>query len=384
MANVLTNLAADIYKAADIVGRELVGAIPAAIINSDASQQAAKGDTIRAAFTREPTLNTTFAPAMTIPEGDDQTVDNKTMTVDSYANVRIPYTGEDIKHLNNGAGFETVYGDQIVQAMRKIVNKMEQDFCLALKNGSGNAVGTSGTTPFASDFSLIADARKLLVDRGMPWDGAVSLVMNTAAGTNLRKLSALYKVNESGGNELLRQGVLLDIYGCMLRESAQIASHTKGTGASYLVDLLAGYAVGDKTIHVDTGTGTLLQGDIITFGGDTERYVIGTGFAGDGDGDIVLNAGLIEAIANDEAVALQNSYTANIMLHRGAAEFAMRPVAMPFGGDAAVDTMTVRDPWSGLIFNLAVYKGYQKAIIDISCLYGYKVWKPEFVCTVQG
>lgn len=384
MANVLTDLAADIYKAADIVGRELVGAIPAVTINSDASQRVAKGDTIRAAFTREPTLNTSFAPSMTIPEGDDQTVDNKTMTVDSYAAVRIPYTGEDIAHLNNGVGFETVYGDQVVQAMRKIVNKLEQDFCLALKNGSGNAVGTSGTTPFGSDFALIADARKLLVDRGMPWDGAVSLVMNTAAGNNLRKLSALYKVNESGGNELLRQGVLLDIYGCMLRESAQIANHTEGTNSGYLVDLLAGYAVGDKTIHVDTGTGTLLAGDIVTFGGDTERYVIGTGFAGDGDGDIVLNAGLIEAIADGEAVATQNAYAGNIMLHRGAAEFAMRPVKQPMGGDAAVDRMTVRDPWSGLLFDIAVYKGYQKAMIEIGCLYGYKVWKPEFVCTVQG
>ena len=384
MGNVFTNLANDIYKAADIVGRELVGAIPAAVVNSDISKRVAKGDDIRAAFTRQPTLNTSYAPSMTIPEGDDQEVDSKTMQLNSVANVKIPYTGEDIKHLQNGVGFETVYGDQLLQAMRVIVNKMEQDFCLALKNGSGNAVGTSGTTPFGSDFGIIADARKLLIDRGMPWDGNVSLVMNTAAGTNLRKLSGLYKVNESGNDQLLRNGVLLDIYGCALRESGQIAQHTEGTNSGYLVDLLAGYAVGDKTIHVDTGTGTLVAGDIVTFGGDTERYVIGTGFAGDGDGDIVLNAGLIEAIANDEAVATQNSYTANIMFHRKAAEFAMRPIALPPNGDAAKDRMTIQDPFSGLIFELAYYVGYQKAMIDISCLYGYKVWKPEFVCTVQG
>lgn len=384
MANVFTDLAADIYKSADIVGRELVGAVPAVIINSDAGQKAAKGDTIRSHVTREATLNTSYAPSMTIPEGTDQTVDNKTMIVDSYASVQIPYTGEDIKHLNNGSGFETVYGQQIQQAMRKIVNKIELDLLLALKNGAGNAVGTSGTTPFGSNFDLIADARKLLVDRGMPWDGAVSLVMDTAAGANLRKLSSLYKVNESGGNALLRQGVLLDLYGCMLRESGQVAYHTEGTNASYLTDLLAGYAVGDKTIHVDTGTGTLLAGDIVTFAADTERYVIGTGFAGDGDGDIILNSGLIEAIADGEAVATQNSYRANIMLHRGAAELAMRPVAVPFGGDAAVDRMTVQDPFSGLVFELALYKGYQKAMIEVGCLYGNKVWKPDFICTVQG
>ena len=124
MANVLTDLAADIYKAADKVGREAVGLIPSVTINGDATTSAAKGDTIRSHFTRTPTVSTTYAPSMTIPEGTDQTVDNKTMTLDTYANVQIPWTGEDIKHVNNGSGYETIFGDQIAQAMRSIVNSL--------------------------------------------------------------------------------------------------------------------------------------------------------------------------------------------------------------------------------------------------------------------
>jgi hypothetical protein len=124
MANTLTSLAADIYKAADMVGRELVGFVPSATINGG-SERAAKGDTVRAAFTRAQTVNTTYAPAMTIPEGTDQTVDNKTVTLDTYASIQIPWTGEEQKHVRNGAGFETVYGDQIKQAFRSITNKIE-------------------------------------------------------------------------------------------------------------------------------------------------------------------------------------------------------------------------------------------------------------------
>ena len=51
MSNVLTNLAADLYKAADIVGREQVGLIPSVTINAD-TERVAKGDTVRSHFTR--------------------------------------------------------------------------------------------------------------------------------------------------------------------------------------------------------------------------------------------------------------------------------------------------------------------------------------------
>ncbi len=126
MANVLTDLAADIYKAADIVGREAVGFIPSVTINSG-SEAAAQGDTVRAAFTRAATVNTSATPSMTIPEGDDQTVDNKTMTLDTVKSVRIPWTGEDIKHVNNGPGLDTLYGDQIPQAFRALTHAVQAD-----------------------------------------------------------------------------------------------------------------------------------------------------------------------------------------------------------------------------------------------------------------
>jgi len=386
MANVLTNLAADIYKAADTVGRELVGLIPSVTINGDASTRAAKGDTVRSHFTRTPTVNSSFAPSMTIPEGTDQTVDNKTLTVDAYASVQIPWTGEDIKHVDNGSGYETIYGDQIKQSMRAITNTIEAYLWGVMYKGSSRAYGTAATTPFASTFAEIAQVRKILVDNGCPADdGMLTMCINSAAGVNLRNLAQLQKANEAGGTQLLRQGTLLDLQGLMMKESAGIGLHTKGTGANYDTDLVAGWAIGDTSIHVDTGTGTILAGDVVTFAGDANKYIVGTGFAGDGDGDIVLNdPGLRAALADGVDVTVGGTYTANLAFHKSAVELVMRPPAMPNGGDAAVDVMTVQDPWSGLVYEIAVYKGYMKTMIEIRCLYGAKVWKPQHVATLLG
>ncbi len=381
MANTLTDLAADIYKAADMVGREAVGFIPSVTINAG-SEEAAQGDTVRSFATRSATVNSSVTPSMTIPEGDDQTVDTKTMTLSQIANVQIPWTGEDIKHVDNGNGFETIYGDQIKQAMRGIVNAIEGHVATVAYQGASRAVGTAGTTPFASNFDTIAEARQILFDNGQ-WqnDGRTSLILDSAAGTNLRNLAQLQKANEAGSSDLVRQGTLLDLQGANLKESGQVQSHTKGTGSGYLLND-ASSAVGDTTIAVDTGSGTILAGDIITIAGTSHNYVVNTALSG---GSFVIgDSGLRVAESDNDAITVGNSYTANVMLHQGAVELAMRPLETPMGGDAAVDVMNVQDPHSGLVFQISVYKGFKKAMIDITTLYQAKAWNSDAIAILMG
>lgn len=381
MANVLTDLAADIYRAADVVGREQIGILPSITINSG-SEAAALNDTVRSHFTRTPSVGT-LTPSMTVPEGTDQTVDNKTLVIDTTAGVPIPWTGEDMKHVSNGAGFETIYGDQIAQAMRAISNQMESAVWAAAYKAASRAHGTSGTTPFGSNFNEIAEVRQILVDNGMPMDGMSTLAMNTAAGTKLRNLASLQKVNEAGSSTLLRQGELLNLQGLMLKESAGVGIHTKGTGSAYTTNT-AGYAVGATAITVITGTGTVLAGDVVTFAGDSNQYVVESGIAA--AGTITLAApGLRQAIpAAATAMTVTNSYTGNLAFHKSAIEIAVRPMADPAGGDAAVDKLLVQDPWSGLVFEIAAYKGFKKAMFLVSCVYGVKAWKSAHIATLKG
>lgn len=381
MANVLTDLAADIYKAADVVGRELVGFIPASTINANGSERAAKGDVVRASFTREATA-VNVSESMTIPEGTDQTVDNKTLSITNARAVQIPYTGEDILHLNNGIGYETVYGDQIAQAMRTLTNEMEADLAEEAYKNASRAFGTAGTTPFGSNFSEVAEIRQILVDNGMPQnDGQVSLVLNTLAGTNLRQLAQLQQANTAGGTDLLRQGVLLDLQGLAIRESAQVQSHTKGTGTGYLLND-ASSAVGDTVIATDTGSGTIVAGDVVTFAGTTDKYIVTSALSG---GSFTIGGtGLRAAEADNDAITVGNDYTANVAFHRRALELAVRAPAVPQGGDMADDALTVQDPVSGLVFEVRVYKGYRKTMIEVAASWGVKAWKSDFIATLLG
>ena len=390
MANTitLTSLAPEIYAAKDVVTRELIGAIPSVTINSSQILSAAFGDKITSFITGAPTVNTSYTPAMTIPNGDDQTVGQDSFALDKVVNIRIPMTGETMRKLDNSYGAENVRKDMFAQAIRSLVNTIEAEVLSTILLGSSRANGTAGTVPFGSDFKILADIRKILQDNGTSLnDGNVSLILGSAAGAALRKNAVLLSQADSGSTNLLRNGELLNIYGFSIKESAGIANHTAGAGTGYSTTASA-LTVGQTTIPVAGGTVNttgFAAGDVITIAGDANQYVIKTGLTA-ASGNIVLAAPGIRVAQASSAKAITSlaSYAGNMAFHRSAIELAMRSPAQPYGGDAASDRLTISDPLTGLTFDVAQYKGYGMAMFDITTYYGVKVWKPDFVATLLG
>jgi hypothetical protein len=223
-----------------------------------------------------------------------------------------------------------------------------------------------------------------LKDNGSPQSDN-QLVINTAAGANfIGKQSA---VNSAGTDSMLRQGVLLDLAGMPLRESAQIADFTAGTGASATTDA-SGYAVGATVLTLaSAGTGTILAGDVVTFAGDSNKYVVTSGDADvSGGGTITLAApGLRVAMSTaTKAITVVASAARNMAFNRSALVLAARAPARPEEGDMAEDVIVITDPRSGLSMEFAMYKGYRKVRYEVGLAWGVKNIKPEHTALLLG
>jgi hypothetical protein len=61
----------------------------------------------------------------------------------------------------------------------------------------------------------------------------------------------------------------------------------------------------------------------------------------------------------------------------------MRPPAMPEGGDAGQHEV-IYDDQTGLVFDLGLYKGRGMNMLELTCMYEAKAWKPEFIAGLLG
>lgn len=385
MANTLTNLIPDVYSALDVVSRELVGLIPA-VTRDAVTERAALNQTVRS-FVAPASTASDITPGVTPPDDGDQTIGNVSLTITKARRVPIRWNGEQTRGVDNGGpGVRAIKLAQIQQAIRTLTNEIETDLA-ALHATFSRAYGTAGATPFgtAGDYTDASNVRKILADNGAPMTD-LQLVTNTAAGANLRGKQG-GKANEAGTDMILRQGVLLDIHGFMIRESAAIVTSTAGTASGATTDN-TGYAVGTTTLTLaSAGTGTLVAGDVVTFAGDTNKYVITSGDTDVSNGGTITIAapGLRVAMsAATKAITVVAAAARNMAFRRSAIVLAQRLPALPEEGDSAIDRTTIVDPISGLVFELAMYAQYRQMQYELSCAWGVKNVKPEHTAILLG
>lgn len=384
--NVLTGLIPDLFAGLDVVSREQVGFIPS-VSRSSTAERAAVNEAVK--YPIVPALASfNITPAMAIPEPAGVTVGNDSITISKAKGVEFGFVGEEWLGLNNGPGALSVQANMFAQGLRTLVNEVEADLANAAYLGASRAFGTAGTAPFGTNVGDSAQLKKILDDNGAPLGGR-SLIGSTATGASLRTLGQLTKVNEAGTEMTLRDGEILNLSGFSIKESGQAKAVTAGTNNGAASTNNAGYAIGATLITLAAaGTGTILAGDVITFAGDVNKYVVAVGDADvSNGGTITLNKpGLRKAIAASNTVITTGaSYTANVGFSADAIQLATRAPALPPGDrDAAIDSMMLTDTRSGLVFEVRVYPGYRKLRYEVALAWGWKVIKTEHTALLLG
>ena len=109
--------------------------------------------------------------------------------------------------IDSGPGFAKLFKDDCAQAMRSLVNEIEATLAGLLNYASrAQAVSTGHVFDSSDGIASIAAARQILSDNGAPKDD-LQLVLDTGFAASLRSLSVLYKANEAGTDQMLREGV---------------------------------------------------------------------------------------------------------------------------------------------------------------------------------
>lgn len=381
MANTLTALANVLYSAAAIVPRKLTGMAGAVRRDFD-DKNAALGDTVKIPFIAAKALGD-YTPAMTTTAGGDTVPTTVSVTLDYNKEYTWNLTGDEERQLNNGGDNAKEFMRQNVeQGIGALVNHMEATLCTTVYKTASRAYGTAGTAPFSSVITDIPQLLKILADNGVQNDGNISLVVDTTAGMNLRSLATISNSN-TVSEEMLRSGVLAAPYGVQIRESAQFVAHTAGTGSAYDINGITP-AVGATLLPVDTGSGTVLVGDVITnleTSRDANKYVVKTGIAA--AGDIYINdPGLRIAWADGDTIGITAAFTPNTFLHRNCAVLVTRNPDIP--SSPLIDQIPISDPVTGMTFLLCRIVGDGMYTYRLHALYGTKAIQSDGIAILLG
>ncbi len=388
MANTLTNLIPDLYEAVDVVSREMVGFIPSVSLMASA-ERAAVNENIRVPITPAAAAENA-TPGQLPPDDGDQVIGNNALTISASRIVPFRWTGDDQKGLNNqipNGGYAKLRQQQIQQAIRTLVNEIE-GFMGGMYYGASRAEGTAGTTPFnpSNPLTDTANALRILKDNGAPM-GDLKLVIDTTAGANLRSHTQLTKANEAGTPTLRTQGILQQLHGFDIRESAGV-KQAVAVGSITGTVTVSG-AAGATALTATTAAGAavnLLAGDIITLAGDTRQYVVAAAvsIAASSSGTITIGAPGLRQTASSAAPTVVAAATRNMAFARSAIALATRLPALPEEGDMAEDRIIITDSLSGMSFEFAMYLQYRRVRYEVGLAYGGAIIKPEHTALMLG
>lgn len=257
--------------------------------------------------------------------------------------------------------------------------------------GIYNAVGTPGTTPFATNTSVAQSARRLLNRAGVPMDKR-ALILNFDADANAIGLSLFQQYMQKGDSETLREGIIKRALGFDWAVDSYMPTFTGGTlsnGTTKAALVNGAVTAGATTVNIDstTLTGTLVPGGIFTVAGDSQQYVVTNSKTASGNainGLTFSPASRVNWADNALITFTADHDVAGLAIHPQAIAFASKPLDTTIPETGASNIRQMFDPVSGLTLCLEITRQYKQTVAEFSCLWGSTLVRPECAVRIMG
>jgi hypothetical protein len=285
-------------------------------------------------------------------------------------------------------GVKSRQAEAAVAALASFVNA----FLLGLYKGVYGFTGTPGTTPFATTVVGLT-ANRAILNRQLAPMADRRMVLDVNAEANALGLPQFSSWQQVGDTKAIIEGTIGRRFGFDVAMDQQVPTHpsvpfTAGAVTVNGVNAVnAGSPDGGRTgtisLNKITNAGTLIQGDILTFAGDAQTYVVTAPVALIvGNTTVPIAPALQIARTGGEAVTLQAAHVVNLGFHRDAISFASRPLMATSAN--TVELLSIADPVSGLTLRMEAIRQNKQVFYDFDILFGAALVRPELAARLAG
>lgn len=321
----------------------------------------------------------------------------KTLTLDQWVDDGWYLADDDIARIATVTGFVP---NLMLTSVEKIARRIAQDGWATYKKVYG-AVGTAGTTPFATTTDVLVDAGIKLDDQLCPPESRVALY-NSKAKAAILKLDSFKGFDKRGDLAPLRDAELGRFLGFDQFLDQAVPLHTAGTlsnGSTHTAKIDGAVAADATTMDIDetTLTGTVVEGDIFTVAGDSQQYVVVSGgtAAGNALAGITFQPPSVAGFADDAVVTFLNSHRVNLGYHPNALYFGSRRmdmsehakellgIAAGQGGQVLAE-YSMADPMTGIVLRVTIVRQKYRVVCNFDTLYGWLMVQPKMATRILG
>lgn len=274
---------------------------------------------------------------------------------------------------------------QMGEAVRALSNEVNLSILREYK-GIYGYVGVAGTTPFATNTDAAIQARKVLHSQRCPRENR-RMVLDFEAEANALALAAFQDVDKAGDAGLKREGEVGRKFGFDIFTDDHVLTHTSTPLTAGAATVNGAHVAGVKAISIAKATNAslLVEGDVITFAGDEQTYVVTAAVnLAVGNTTVSISPGLQVAKTGGEAMSLKASHVVNLAFHRDAFAFANRPLVASAQDLSEGRVISLTDAQTGITMRLERLRQYKQSVWDLDLLWGRKLVRPELACRVAG